>query len=127
MENNNAIKLLNVQKIIDEGYSFFVPKYQRGYRWTEEQATRLMQDLLDFERAEGGKSEEERCPFYSMQVLVVEEKENNVFEVIDGQQRLTTMLILRQACHIANIKKNSAFVDYYFYSSLFDYPNSSAK
>lgn len=111
MENNDALTLLNVQKIIDEGYSFFVPKYQRGYRWTEEQATRLMQDLLDFERAEGGKSKEERCPFYSMQVLVVEERENNVFEVIDGQQRLTTMLILRQAYHIANKIKNSDFVD----------------
>ena len=89
---SEALELPNVQDILDRGYSFIVPKYQRGYRWTKEQALRLMQDLSEFHFEQSKKSAEDRCPFYSLQVLVVEEKNNKEYEVIDGQQRLTTML-----------------------------------
>ena len=106
-----ALELPNVKDILDKGYSFIVPKYQRGYRWTNEQALRLLQDLMDFDKEESDKSAENRCPFYSLQVLVVEEKSKDVFEVIDGQQRLTTMLILRQAFQIVYRIVNSGFVD----------------
>ena len=112
---SEALELPNVQDILDRGYSFLVPKYQRGYRWTKDQASRLMQDLCDFYFEQSKKSEEERCPFYSLQVLVVEEKRNKEFEVIDGQQRLTTMLILRQAFQI--VYK----IDLYTYPILFSY------
>ena len=109
--SSEALELPNVQDILDRGYSFLVPKYQRGYRWTKDQATRLMQDLCDFYFEQSKKSEEERCPFYSLQVLVVEEKRNKEFEVIDGQQRLTTMLILRQAFQIVYKIESAGFVD----------------
>ena len=108
---SEALELPNVQDILDRGYSFLVPKYQRGYRWTKDQASRLMQDLCDFYFEQSKKSEEERCPFYSLQVLVVEEKRNKEFEVIDGQQRLTTMLILRQAFQIVYKIESAGFVD----------------
>ena len=108
MKENIVNMLLNVQFFLDNGYSFFIPRYQRGYRWTQEQAERLIQDLYEFELEENKKGSTERCPFYSMQVLVVEQRDQKImdtedyhdFEVIDGQQRLTTMLILRQALHI---------------------------
>ena len=76
---NESLELPNVQDILDKGYSFLVPKYQRGYRWTKDQVLRLMQDLSEFYLEQSKKSEEERCPFYSLQVLVVEEKNNKVF------------------------------------------------
>lgn len=65
--------------------TFFVPRYQRGYRWTDIEVTRLLQDIRD---SEGST--------YYLQPIVVKALGNNRWELIDGQQRLTTLaLILR--------------------------------
>lgn len=75
---------------------FYIPDYQRGYRWTEIEVTKLLEDLEDYfdKFAKDPKSND----FYCMQPLVVYfNKNENAWEVIDGQQRLTTMyLILNQ-------------------------------
>lgn len=64
---------------------FFVPDYQRGYRWTELEVTRLLQDIWDSEGAT-----------YYLQPIVVKSRGDDTWELIDGQQRLTTLsLILR--------------------------------
>ena len=112
MKQLEALGLPNVDEILKNKYSFFVPKYQRGYRWTEDQAKKLMYDLYDFDNEESNKSSQERCPFYSLQVLVVEDKGNNVFEVIDGQQRLTTILLLMQAYHIVSTLTKHSLANY---------------
>lgn len=66
---------------------FFIPSYQRGYRWGEVQVRQLAEDLL--EGAEEGKP-------YCLQPLVVRwDKDKNHWRVIDGQQRLTTLWLLR--------------------------------
>ena len=75
---------------------FYIPDYQRGYRWTEIEVTKLLEDLEDYfdKFAKDPKSND----FYCMQPLVVYfNKNENAWEVIDGQQRLTTIyLILKQ-------------------------------
>ena len=68
---------------------FFVPSYQRGYRWDQRQIIDLLDDLYTFQK------DQETEPFYCLQPVVVREREND-FEVIDGQQRLTTISILLQ-------------------------------
>ena len=73
--------------------SFYIPDYQRGYRWTDFEVTKLLEDLTEyFKDDKDGKS------FYCMQPLVVFYNETkSAWEVIDGQQRLTTLyLILSQ-------------------------------
>ena len=66
---------------------FFVPSYQRGYRWGEDEVTRLLDDVY----ANGDKP-------YCLQPIVVK-KQNNKYELIDGQQRLTTLyLIFKYMC-----------------------------
>lgn len=76
--------------------NFYIPDYQRGYRWTEIEVKKLLEDLEDYfdKFSEDPKSSN----FYCMQPLVVYfNREENAWEVIDGQQRLTTMyLILNQ-------------------------------
>lgn len=69
-----------------QGYNFFVPSYQRGYRWNEQQVKDLMIDIYDFIE-QGAKG------IYCIQPLVVIKKDNH-WHVIDGQQRLTTIFIL---------------------------------
>ncbi len=65
---------------------FFVPSYQRGYRWTKNEVVRLLDDIYD---AEGN---------YSLQPIVVK-RNNSVLELIDGQQRLTTLYLLYKFFH----------------------------
>lgn len=65
---------------------FFVPSYQRGYRWTKNEVVRLLDDIYD---AEGN---------YSLQPIVVK-RNNGVLELIDGQQRLTTLYLLYKFFH----------------------------
>src|SRR5690606_37099098 len=70
-------------------YRFFIPSYQRGYRWGVEEVTALLDDFLDFLFTSINKSER-----YCLQPIVVKQLENGSYEVLDGQQRLTTLFIL---------------------------------
>jgi hypothetical protein len=67
-------------------FSYWIPSYQRGYRWTPKQVSQLLDDLLEFK---GTKSET-----YCLQPLVVKPRSTEEFEVVDGQQRLTTILLI---------------------------------
>ena len=69
---------------------FVIPSYQRGYRWDAIQVKALLDDLAEFEAVNDPKK------FYCLQPLVVVKRETE-WEVVDGQQRLTTIfLILKQ-------------------------------
>ena len=70
---------------------FWIPAYQRGYRWTPLQVTQLLDDVWEFIQ---GSEEGSRQAFYCLQPLVLKAREEGVFEVVDGQQRLTTIYIL---------------------------------
>ena len=70
---------------------FWIPAYQRGYRWKPLQVTQLLDDVWEFiQNSEGGK----RQAFYCLQPLVIKAHEGGRYEVVDGQQRLTTIYIL---------------------------------
>ena len=70
---------------------FWIPAYQRGFRWTQLQVTQLLDDVWEFIQSSDGSS---RQSFYCLQPLVVREWADGRFEVVDGQQRLTTIYIL---------------------------------
>lgn len=76
-------------KTVEElsGYRFFVPSYQRGYRWTAREVEALLDDVQKF-RTNDGKLR------YCLQPLIVKPREDGSFEVVDGQQRLTTIFLL---------------------------------
>lgn len=88
------IQLRNIRSL--SGLSFFIPDYQRGYRWGKREADQMLNDFKVF--CERKKNEGE---FYCLQPIVVRKRSwqdggKNVdgYEVIDGQQRLTTLYIL---------------------------------
>ena len=68
---------------------FLVPDYQRGYRWGTAEVTRLLDDVFSL-KGEGGKPSKNYC----LQPIVVKKLGENYFEVIDGQQRLTTIFLI---------------------------------
>jgi hypothetical protein len=73
---------------------FYVPSYQRGYRWTEIEVKELLDDILQFINE---NLTSEKDVFYCLQPLIVyeEQTESNArFVLIDGQQRLTTIYLI---------------------------------
>lgn len=83
--------LKNVRDLLGEHY--YIPNYQRGYRWGKDEVTKLLDDIWDF--ASHGKSE-----FYCLQPLIILPQEPSDagetvwYEVLDGQQRLTTLNLI---------------------------------
>lgn len=66
---------------------FLIPSYQRGYRWSKVEVERLLEDIYN----NGDKS-------YFLQPIVVKNGEDK-YELIDGQQRLTTIYLIYQYMH----------------------------
>ena len=117
----NNLEIKPISDLLEQ--SFWIPSYQRGYRWTPQEVTDLLEDIHEFQSSLTA----EETDFYCLQPLVVKEKinqkikesvvksicdisvvENNDFfeeakkilqtnakwEVIDGQQRLTTIFLI---------------------------------
>lgn len=82
-EQENTIKETAVELL---GMNFFIPGYQRGYRWTEQQVNDLLNDIDEFEPKNGS--------WYCLQPLVVMKKKDEKWKVIDGQQRITTIYLI---------------------------------
>ncbi|WP_107697981.1 DUF262 domain-containing protein [Campylobacter concisus] len=97
------IKQRSVRNIIDEKINFNVPAYQRGYRWNELHVKDLLDDLLEF------MQETNRGKFYCLQPLVVKKIGENRYNVIDGQQRLTTIFIILK--YLENLLKEENGID----------------
>ena len=90
---NNKISIKPVNELLKS--NFFIPSYQRGYRWTEQQVKDLLNDINEFSPKEIPDSNEKT--WYCLQPIVVkqkDEKDENKWNVIDGQQRLTTTFLI---------------------------------
>ena len=98
---SSPLELLNIKQLLQQKNNFFIPAYQRGYRWRGEQVKMLIKDIQLYidEEKENKTSQQNECPFYCLQAIVVKENEKGL-EVIDGQQRLTTVLIILQAYYV---------------------------
>ena len=103
----NTLELKSIAELQD--LAFFIPDYQRGYRWTRQQVEDLLNDIFEF-------SQKENAGIYCLQPLVVVRKSsdeqllekirqaddlsevkrllNGQWEVVDGQQRLTTIRLI---------------------------------
>lgn len=77
-----------LSNVFDKTYAFWIPSYQRPYSWGTEQAELLVQDLLDFQEV---KTED---GYFLGSIVVIKPEQQAAAEVIDGQQRLTTLTIL---------------------------------
>ena len=71
-----------------------IPIYQRNYAWKEPQIRQLIQDIYDYYLKDNRENENEIKKYYIGTLVVRPDKEKNTFEVIDGQQRLTTLSML---------------------------------
>ncbi len=75
------------RKLMGNGLTYRIPRFQRDYSWTEDEWEDLWLDLLGTIK-EGGE------PAHYMGYLVLQSENDKTFDVIDGQQRLTTLSII---------------------------------
>lgn len=87
------------QDYLYNGQLYNIPEYQRGYKWTEQQVEQLLKDTHEFET--GGDND----LFYCLQNITLVEKDGN-FNVVDGQQRLTTLTLLLSYFNEFTLVKN---------------------
>ena len=95
IENPN-FRLKAIAELLDGNHHFYIPSYQRGYRWDQKQVEDLLKDISDF------ASKSKKGDFYCLQPIVIKSKKWKVkdgidiegWEVIDGQQRLSSLLLI---------------------------------
>lgn len=90
--------ILEAKPIKDIRGTFYIPAYQRGYRWERTQVKTLLNDLYQCMEANGQEKD------YCLQPVVVQKKGVQKkgklqYDLIDGQQRLTTIYILLRYAH----------------------------
>ncbi len=75
-------------KIFSSDFEYYIPAYQRPYAWTTEEAGILFDDLYEFYQTESADN------YFLGTVVLIKEDDKPHADVIDGQQRLTTLTIL---------------------------------
>ncbi len=85
-----------VQEILNGSFVFHIPRYQRPYAWEIEQAQTLLEDLFTALGDLDDKDDDVESYFLGSIVVVKEEHESDA-DVVDGQQRLTTLTLLLAA------------------------------
>ena len=85
MPNSTDDGLLKTLSVGDITGDFFIPSYQRGYRWREHEVRQLLNDI----RESNGAT-------YYLQPVVVKGRWDRSWELVDGQQRLTTLYLIFQ-------------------------------
>lgn len=83
---------LSVKDIVSKYKKFNVPSLQRTYRWGEKEITLLLNDLYEFYNT----NEDSTNDFYPLQPLILKKsnKNDDTWNVLDGQQRLTTIKLI---------------------------------
>ncbi len=80
-------QIVFTQFLCKQKVKFYIPSYQRGYRWEKPQIECLLNDILSYDSEKDGN-------FYCLQPIVIcYDKENKWWRLVDGQQRLTTLYL----------------------------------
>lgn len=83
---------LSVKYIVSKYKKFNVPSLQRTYRWGEKEITLLLNDLYEFYNA---NKDSPNAFFYPLQPLILKKNKNyDCYDILDGQQRLTTIKLI---------------------------------
>lgn len=101
MSNILEQRLVGDLTLAKNDYRFLIPSYQRGYRWGKDEVLALLDDLYEFLAVSINKNDK-----YSLQPVVVKKLEDGRYEVLDGQQRLTTIYII-----LAYLKQNDSEIN----------------
>lgn len=104
---SKEIKSYCVKSLLCDSSRYLVPMYQRNYAWGEGEINQLIQDVLDYQQSKTNQT-------YYIGTLVVFERDDDCFEVIDGQQRFTTLTLLAFALkRLSSANKSTVDISWY--------------
>ncbi len=115
MSTTISVNKQNVTELLSTGKAkpFLIPEYQRPYAWSKEEVITLFEDLWNFSLSNENLDEEKT---YFLGSIVSNENENKEQEIIDGQQRLTSLFLLLRAIYTklsldSDSKESKNFMD----------------
>ena len=90
----------SIKQLLESGkdQTFLIPEYQRPYSWTETETKTLFYDLLEFTENESKKDSEVEGTYFLGSIVSYENDEGEQ-EIIDGQQRITSLFLLLRAIY----------------------------
>ncbi|WP_192875524.1 GmrSD restriction endonuclease domain-containing protein [Ignatzschineria cameli] len=92
---NENVRELSIGELFKEpNTAYMIPMYQRNYAWREVEIEQLIEDIESYVNKEDEADHLERETKYYIGTLVVYQRDDGSFEVIDGQQRLTTLILI---------------------------------
>ncbi|MDV7640492.1 DUF262 domain-containing HNH endonuclease family protein [Acinetobacter baumannii] len=93
---NESIQALNVQALFENKQTYIIPMYQRNYAWGEKEIDQLILDIQDYQKQSDqlNQGQTQGSKKYYIGTLVVFERSDGTYEIIDGQQRFTTLTLL---------------------------------
>ncbi|MFM7885153.1 MAG: DUF262 domain-containing protein, partial [Pseudanabaena sp.] len=101
-------------KIFSDDFIFSIPAYQRPYAWTVEEASELLSDLLS-SFGDSLKSEIDSNPYFLGSIVLIKSESIPEADVVDGQQRLTTLTILLSVLRSLVSPETSSEITTYIY------------
>ncbi|GAC20300.1 DUF262 domain-containing protein [Paraglaciecola arctica] len=105
-DSSNKIQSYRIKELLIDSNSYLVPMYQRNYAWGEGEINQLIQDVLDYQQNKPNQT-------YYIGTLVAFERTDGRFEVIDGQQRFTTLTLLAFALKRLSTKHQTIDMEWY--------------
>jgi len=110
MATSISVNKQSVLELLSTGRTrpFLIPEYQRPYAWTDEQVETLFEDIWDFATTIGGL---ENNGSYFLGSIVSYDNENGEQEIIDGQQRITSLFLLLRAIYTKLVNGDDANTD----------------
>lgn len=90
-----------IRQIFSDEFAFTIPTYQRPYSWGIDQAEELIDDLLAASEGFSSTVKREVMPYFLGSVVLIKAEQEPAADVIDGQQRLTTLSLLLSALRVA--------------------------
>lgn len=87
MANDETKPIISIDEIFTDEDVYIIPLYQRSYAWEREQIEKLIEDIADSIKYDNDN--------YYLGTLITNKKETGEYEVIDGQQRLITLYLLK--------------------------------
>ena len=93
---NESIQSVRVQALFENKQNYIIPMYQRNYAWGEKEIDQLILDIQDYQKQTDqiNQGQTQGSKKYYIGTLVVFERSNGTYEIIDGQQRFTTLTLL---------------------------------
>ncbi|MEH2138144.1 DUF262 domain-containing protein [Nostoc sp.] len=100
--------------VFSNDFAFSIPAYQRPYAWKKDQASELLTDLLSF-LGDGSEAVTDANPYFLGSIVLIKSEDASEADVVDGQQRLTTLTILLSVLRSLASSESASEITEYIY------------